>query len=286
MLSLLASIFAGGETARRAAVEGMASRSLSELALLAGMRDDRGEPLRAEPLEVTVVQGSGETWIREAVSDAVDGVPDFAVGDSPHLLRIELVEAKGVIALQLRLWRQGWDLRTPGAIRIRMAPWAGVFAGVLGAFLGFAGWRVGIGTIAAGLLAQAMVQGLPWPAETIAPLAWSEDVQSGPLVGGVVAFTRTFPDWGMPAAVAFVVFCVVLIGFDHRRSQGRSDALPLASVVSTTVLVGGGSLLWLEAAMRAGLWSSMHSLPGALAALFLALAWVPAIRRTRERMRV
>lgn len=285
VLSLLASIFAGGEATRKSAMEGLATRSLAELSFLAGVRGQDGERLRSEPLEVQVVLEGGEWWIRDAVVDAVDASPDFDTGDSQHLLRIETVQAQSVIALQLRLWRQGWDLRTPDTMRVRVAPWAGVFAGVLGAVLGFFVWRVGAGLLVAGLMAQAMVAGLPWPAETIPPVSWSDEVLTGPLLGTAIGATRALPSWGMPAAIAVIVFCVVLIAFDHRHSKGRKDSLPITSVASMTLLAGGGGLLWVEAATRAGLWSAMDSIPGAFAVLALALAWVPAIRRARERLR-
>lgn len=281
--ALLLALAATGESTRRAMLESMASRSLDELALLAGLRDEAGAALRAEPLPVTVVQDGGSTWIHGAVTEAVQGSPDFEVTQSRHLLRIETVETDDVIALQLRLWRQGWELRSPDLMRGRISPWAPILAAIFGAAVAFWLWRVGPGLLVAGGFAQALVAGLPWPAESIPPTGWLAEVRSGPLVAPLARLASS--GWVTPVALAVLAFCVVLVTFDHRRSREREGALNLSTAGLVALMSAVGGLAWCEAALRAGLWASMHSIAGMLAVVALAVAWVPAIHRARERLR-
>lgn len=284
LLSVVASLFAAGEGTRRQTVEGLAVRSLDQLALLSGIRDDAGNSLRGEPLPVVVVQEGGSMWVREAVIEAVERDGHFADANSRHLLRIEVVETDQMIALQLRLWRQGWDLRTPELLRGRVVPWVPVLAGVLGALVAFLVWRVGPGLLVAGFLSQTMLAGLPWPAESIPPVSWIEEVKAGPLLGPLFELTRSMPSWGTAVGVAVVVFCLMLVWFDHRRSKERKDSIEIRTVSVTSVLLFLGGLLWLEAALRGGMGAAMHTIPGAVTVVVLALAWLPAIRRSRERI--
>jgi hypothetical protein len=283
LAAVVVSLATDGERTRRALVESMASRSLDELALLAGLRDDTGESLRGEPLPVAIVQDGGSTWIREAVADAVEVSPDFAEADSRHLLRIESVQTESAIGLQLRLWREGWELRSPELMRGRVSPWVAVLAAGLGAAVAFWLWRVGPGLLVAGGLAQAVLALLPWPAESIPPTDWLTDVRSGPLLAPLAGLTGS--TWVTPVALAVIAFCVVLVAFDHRRSREREDSLKLSTAGGAALMAAAGSLTWLEAALRAGLWASMHSIAGMLAVVLLAVAWVPAIHRARERLR-
>ena len=145
-------------------------------------------------------------------------------------------------------------------------------------------WRIGPGLLVAGLFSQTMLAGLPWPAESIPPVSWLQEVRTGPLLGPLLELTRSIPSWGTDVGVAVVVFCLVLVWFDHRRSKERRDSFEIGTVSVISVLLFLGGVTWLEAALRAGLGAAMHTVPGALAVVALALAWLPAIRRSRERM--
>jgi hypothetical protein len=288
IVACLGALWSGGVATREAATRGLADRSLAELALLAGLADDQGQLLRDEPMAVEVIADGGPMWALEAVSDATARSPWFELGNSPHLLRTEVIDERGGIALQLHLWRGGWELREPQPRRVRVAAWAAVIAGVLGAgFAAMLGGRLSLGLGLAGLFAQLLLALDPLPAELFPPqsllVAWSE----GPLFGPLFDWIRAMTPLHVAIAAALVALCLVLVGFDHKRSRERDLGLGWAGAAA--VLGSFGALGWVEAASRGSLLAACDLRVGAwtgwLALLGLIVAWLPAIHLAREAWR-
>jgi hypothetical protein len=285
IVACLGALGSGGAATREAATRGLAARSLAELALLAGLADERGQLLRDEPMAVEVIADGGPMWVLETVSKATAASPWFELGNSPHLLRTEVIDEPGGIALQLHLWRGGWELREPEPRRIRIAGWAAVVAGLLGAVAAvFTGGRLSIGLGLAGVFAQLLLALDPLPAELFPPqtllAAWSE----GPLFGPLFAWSRTMTPLHVAIAAAVVALCLVLVGFDHKRSRERDLTLGWAGAAA--VLGSFGVLGWVEAASRGSLFAACDLRVGAwlgwVAVLGLIVAWLPAIHLARE----
>jgi hypothetical protein len=280
--ALVAARASHGEGTRRAAVRELSDRALVELAWLAGLQEEV-EGALPSPMAVGVVQDGGEPWVRDVVVEAVEASDAFRLGDSRHVLRVEAVDTPDVIALQLGLWRQGWDLRAPDVGAVRVAPWAPVLAAALGAAVAWSLARPAVGLLVAGLLAQALVAGLPWPVEDIRPVPWSSEILHGPLGIALAAAARGLAQAGAAVAAAVVAFCLALVWFDHRASRGRTGSMSLPAAALAALCVGVGGVAWLDAATRAAGSAALHTWTGALAAVALAAAWVPALRRGRSR---
>lgn len=282
LLACLALPWLAGPATRAAALDELAGRSLDELALLAGLRDDEGRLLRDEPFEVEVVQDGGSLWIAPAIERAVDESEWFATGNSRHLLRVEVVEDPRALALQLHLWRSGWELRSPEPLRVRTTPWMIVIAGLVGAATALVIRRISLGLAAAGALAQLLLGTIVPPRDLFAPHTTWVEWQSGPLFARLLPWISSMSPLALAIAFALIGLCLVLVWFDHRRSSSSTDDLDLTGA-SVLALLGTIGLLGLvEAVFRSGFAASLSSPAGALALLGLLLAWVPALAQARE----
>ncbi|HVI03372.1 MAG TPA: hypothetical protein VM869_31965 [Enhygromyxa sp.] len=289
IVACLGALWANGTATREAAAYELARRSIDELALLAGLADEQGKLLREEPMAVEVIADGGPLWVIDTVERAANASPWFTVGPSPHLLRAEIIDERGGVALQLHLWRGGWELREPQPRRVRIAAWAAVVAGLLGAVAAVYVRRISLGLAAAGVLAQILLALDPLPPELFPPqrlfTAWAE----GPLFGPLFDAIERMSTLHVAAATAVVAACLVLVAFDHRRSRGRGGDLGLGWA-SVAALIGSlGAIAWIEAASRGSLFAACDLRFGAwsgyLALLGLIVAWLPAIRVAREAWR-
>jgi hypothetical protein len=289
IVACLGALWAGGTATREAATHGLARRSIDELALLAGLADDRGKLLREQPMAVEVIADGGPLWVLDAVERAAEQSPYFTVDASPHLLRSEIIDEPGGVALQLHLWRGGWELREPQPYRVRIAAWAAVVAGLLGAVAGLFTRKLSVGLASAGVLAQLLLAVDPLPSELFPPqrllVAWAE----GPLIGELLAGIRAMSTLHVALATAVVAACLVLVAFDHRRTRGQGGDLGLGSAGLAALVGSFGALAWIEAASRGSLFAACDVRFGAwsgwLALLGLIVAWLPAIRVAREAWR-
>lgn len=271
-----------GPATSEAALAELAGRSLDELALLAGLRDDQGELLRAEPFAVEVVQDGGSLWITPAIERAVDESAWFATGNSPHLLRVEVVEDPRALALQLHLWRAGWELRSPEPLRVRTTPWMIVIAGLIGAATTLLFRRASVGLALAGVLAQLLLATVIPPRDLFAPQRLWAEWEQGPLFGRLLPWIDTMTPLHLTIAVTLISACLILVGFDHRRSKSSADGSSLASVSVLAVLGTLGLLGLIEAVFRSGFAASLSQAAGLLALAGVVLAWLPALARVRE----
>lgn len=289
ILACVGSQLARGTPTRRAATATLAVSALDELALLAGLSDDVGKLQRDAAMPVEVISDGGPMWVLDSVERAVAGSRHFAVGSSPHLLRTELIDERGGIALQLHLWRGGWELREPQPRRIRIAPAAVVLAALLGAALSLLTRRLSYGIAAAGVLAQLLLALDPLPRELFPPQPLLDTWASGPLVARTLAAIQQLGTIGLAAVAAVGAGSLVLVAFDHRRTRGHEDdvGLGLATLAAVCGTIGGAA--WIEAASRGSLFAACDVRFGAwggwLALAGLILAWVPAIRVAREAWR-
>ena len=289
----LGTLWTGGTATRAAATYQLASRSVEELALLAGLADDRGQLLRDEPMAVEVIADGGPIWALDAVERAAETSPWFTASSSPHLLRSEVINARGGVALQLHLWRGGWELREPDPRRIRIAAWAAVLAGLLGACVATVTARLSVGLAAVGVSGQVLLAFNRLPPELFPPqglvAAWAE----GPVFGPLVTSIRSMSAMQMAITAAVLAACLILVAFDHKRSRDEDEDVGLdvglgrAGVAA--VLGTFGMIAWIEAASRGSLFAACDWRFGAwagwLALIGLIVAWLPAIRVAREAWR-
>ena len=281
LLACLALPWLGGAATREAALASLASRSLDDLALLANLRDDQGTLLRDEPFPVEVVQDGGSLWILPAIEHAVDESPWFQTGNSPHLLRVEVIEDPRALALRLHLWRGGWELRSPEPLRIRTQPWVLVVGGLLGAVGAVLVRRASMGLALAGVLAQLLLAFVVPPVDVFAPQTNWLEWQSGPLFGRLLPWIAAMRSIDLAIALGVITLCLVLVGFDHRRSKSHDD-LNLVSASLLALLGSAGVIALVEAAFRSGFVASLSHAWGLLALFGLVLAWVPALAQARE----
>ncbi|PRQ09293.1 hypothetical protein [Enhygromyxa salina] len=289
ILACLGALWSNGAATRRASTYAMAGDSLAELALLAGIADDDGQLQRGEPMPVEVISDGGPLWVLDSVERAVAGDPHFSSGDSPHLLRAEVIDARGGVALQLHLWRAGWELRTPEPRRVRIAAWAAVVAAIVGAALALYVQRVSVGVAAAGVLAQLFLAIDPLPRELFPPQRLVDEWAAGPLIGRVIPLIRGLEGLELGVVAAALAGSLVLVGFDHKRTRGRDGDVGLGSATLTASLGTIGAIAWIEAASRGSLFAACDprfgGYAGWLALAGLILAWLPAIRVSREAWR-
>jgi hypothetical protein len=289
ILACLGGLWSSGAATRRASAYTMASRSLADLSLTAGIAGDDGELLRDDTMPIEIIADGGPLWVLDSVERAVAADPHFSVGASPHLLRAEVIDARGGIAMQLHLWRAGWELRMPEPRRVRIAPWAAIVAGVVGAALSLFTRRLSVGIAAAGLLAQLGLAVDPLPRELFPPQRLFEEWAQGPLFGQLVPMIRGLGTLELGVIAAALAGSLVLVGFDHRRTRGRDDDVGLGPATLAAVLGTIGALAWIEAASRGSLFAACDPRFGAyygwLALAGLILAWLPAIRVSREAWR-
>lgn len=289
VIACIGSQLARGTATRRAATHTLAASAIDELALLAGVANDAGVLQRDEPMPVEVISDGGPMWALDSVERAVSGSRYFALGDSPHLLRIELVEARGGIALQLHLWRAGWELREPEPRRIRISPASVVLAAVIGAALSLLTGRPSLGIAAAGVLAQVLLAFDPVPPDLFPPQRVADAWASSPLIDRAVMTIRKLETLGMGVIAAVGAGSLVLVAFDHKRTRGRDGDLGLGVASLAAVFGTIGGVAWIEAASRGGLFAACDLRFGAwagwLVLLGLILAWLPAIRVAHEALR-
>jgi hypothetical protein len=282
LLAGLALPWLGGQATREAALDEMAGRSLDELALLANLRDEQGQLLRDDRFVVEVVQDGGSLWIAPTVERAVDDSEWFVTGNSPHLLKVEVVEDPRAIALQLHLWRGGWELRAPEPLRVRTTAWMIPIACLLGAATALLLRRISVGLLVAGVVAQLLLGTIIPPRELFPPQTTWLEWQTGPLLGRLLPWIGSMGPIHLAIAVALISLCLVLVGFDHRRSKSDGDELDLLGA-SVLALLGTAGLIGLvEAVFRSGFWAALSGVAGVLALLGIVLAWVPALSLARE----
>lgn len=300
LLCALSLLWVDGPRARAAVLAEGAVVALRDLSLTAGLRDGGGRPMRAEPFPVTVVQEGGPRWIAAGVSQAVAREGSFAEVDAPNLLRISSHVSSHAMVIDLRLWRQGWDVRGAEPVRLHFAPWLAPLAGLLGVAAALASRRASVGVLAAGLTAQVGVWTLPRPGG----LGYAPGVVGAG--GGRSTFPAWLRGWGhdpllwrlegwlardtttLTAVLGGVLaMSLVLVVFDHRRSMGAATAnagdaktaadargisLPLALTLSALYAVG--AVTWIDAAARTGLGALWRHGPMAVSLVALAGAWL------------
>lgn len=289
ILACVGGLLADSSATRSAVVRSMAARSLDELAFLAGLTDEDGALQRDAAMPVEVVADGGPTWALTSVEAAVDRSEYFAREPSRHILRSEVIDARGGVALQLHLWRAGWELREPQPRRAHVAAWTAVLGGVLGAIAALYFARLSAGMAVAGLTTQLSLALDPLAPELFPPRRLTEAWASGPLVRWVAEQIGTMGALELGIVFAVLAGSLVLVGFDHRRTRGRDDDLGLGVALLTALLGSVGAIAWFEAAGRASLLAACDLRVGAWAGLLvvlgLILAWLPAIRIARESWR-
>jgi hypothetical protein len=224
--------------------------------------------------------------VRRAVQASVAESPYFQESDeTQNALRVETLESDGELALQLHLLRQGWEVRAPEPRRIRVMPWIAVLAGVLGAFVALVFRRASAGLLLAGVLGQLLLAFVPAGELPLRKLSWTEEVASGPMLEPIIQFVRGWGPMGTAIAGGIVVFCMVLVAFDHRRSKDRDESMGLGGAGILSLLATFGMVSWAECAMRGSMVHGMFTWQGALAWVALLAAWVPPLLAVRERWR-
>ena len=277
VIALLASARIDRADAARLAVRERLARALVELGTSAGLRDESGTPT-LRPLPVAANQEGGPLWLHEEIERAIDDDPAFelgpgerSAGGESNLVRVEVVGSEHALGLAVSLYRQGWNLRLPTPVRVRIAPWVATIALVLGAGVALAGRRLGWGLAAAGVAAQSFGAWLPWPVP-LQPASWSAAVREGPLGASVIAWARALPDASLAVGAGIVVLCTILVFFDHRRSPGRGGLALVRGLAGAA-----GLLLWVEAAARVGLFGWARTGAGALCLVVLVAAWALSV---------
>ena len=287
VMAILGAVFAGGARTRQLAVEDVAVDALDELALLAGLRDDSGNLMRPDPMAVEVIQDGGPLWVQGAVEAAVDENLYFTRGNSPHLLRAEVIDVSGGAALQLHLWRAGWDLRVPEPRRVRIGPWAAIVGAILGAFAAFFSRRLSWGLVTAGILSQLLLGLAPLPADLFPPRPLLKTWSEGPLVRRTLQTVDNLSSMEIAIVAAILAACLVLVAFDHRRSREKSEGnLDLGSAGLAALLGTIGVVAWIEAASRGALLMALHPrgdwYAGWGALIGLGLLYWPVVLAARE----
>ena len=279
VVALLVSTAVDTEAASQRAARTALSSILVQLGTKAGVRDASGK-VTLRPLPVEAALEGGPLSLRADLEAAIEADPAFELGDSPHLVRVEVIGSERAYGLAGSLFRQGWYDRLPHPVRVRIAPWVATITGVFGLLVAFAVRRVGAGLAATGVAAQATLAVLPWEVP-LAPSSWTVAVQEGPLGATVIHWARGLPDQTVAIGIGVVVLCVILIYFDHKRSPKRGGLLLAGGIVGAA-----GLLLWVEAAARAGLLGWGPSTAGILALSILAVAWAGVARyQFRQRRR-
>ena len=279
VLVLLLSASVDHEAASQRAARNALSSVLVQLGTKAGVRDPSGA-VTLRPLPVEAVLEGGPLWLRGDLEAAIEADPAFELGDSPHLVRVEVVGSARAYGLAGSLFRQGWYDRLPHPVRVRIAPWVATVTAVFGLLLAFAVRRVGAGLAAAGVAAQLTSAALPWQVP-LSPSSWSVAVSEGPLGAAVIRWARGLPDQTLAIGIGVVVLCGILMYFDHKRSPKRGGLLLAGGIVGAA-----GLLLWVEAAARAGLLGWGPSTAGIAALSILAVAWAVVARyQFRQRRR-
>jgi len=258
----------------RGALRSAMTRDLVRIAELANLRSVApADPARAS-MPVTVVQEGGPLWIADEASAAVDADPIFTRGE-PHVLRIEVVEHARTYGIRGQLWRQGWSLRSPEPLWVSPAPWIVLFSALAGAGWAALRGRMGGGLMVAGLLAQGLSMGLPWPASFTRP-SLQQTWRDGPAGHAVVELARGLPDVSVAVGAGVITLCVLLMLFDHRRSAERGGGLLLSGLLGVM-----GAAAWIEASLRVGLAPWMTQSAGWAAMAGVVGLWWWAWRRRR-----
>ncbi len=277
-------MFADSEASRAQVIRERSGQALTELGFLAGLRDAKGRRETTEPMQVELVQDGGASWVHGAVAAAIDDDAAFKVEQSNHVMRIEVVHFDRVDILVLRLWRQGWELRTPKAqwiyTNITLAFLVIACAGAVATYLR----TLGPALLLAGMTLQVRMMLLRWPEEVPAAPSWWDALVDGPLIAQLTYLVNSLPDVGGYVLAFVAIFCAVLALIDHRSSPG-SGGLGWAAGMSLMVALGSAAVA--EGAMRLGLWASINTPLGATAGVLTLALWGVAGRvawlRLRER---
>jgi hypothetical protein len=271
VMALLLSAAVDRTRASQLAAGGRIATALLELGVVAGLRDEHGAAT-LRPLPVAANLEGGPLWLHVELEAALQADPVFELADSPNLVRMEVVGSEHAFGLATALYRQGWNLRLPHPVRIRIAPWLATITAVVGVFVSLALQRVGWGLLVAGGAAQLVSSWLPWEA-TLQPASWSVAVREGPLGSAVMAWASTLPDSSLAIGAGVIALCTILVFFDHRRSPARGGFLVVHGLAGVA-----GLLLWVEAAAReSGMLAWARTGAGALSLVVLVAAWVTSV---------
>jgi hypothetical protein len=153
VLALLMSAAVDRERAAQLASRERIAAALVELGRAAGLRDEGGNAT-LRPLPVAANLEGGPLWLHAELTAALEADAAFELADSPHLVRMEVVGSEHAFGLATALYRQGWNLRLPHPVRIRIAPWLATITAVLGVAVTLALRRAGWGLLVAGIAAQ------------------------------------------------------------------------------------------------------------------------------------
>jgi hypothetical protein len=110
----------------------------------------------------------------------------------------------------------------PAPIQRRTQPYLFTLAMLLGALLAWRIGRIGLGLGAAALLSFALLSAFPLEAPLLGYPGLSHELAAAPFWTGAVALVARVERYLSAIVAAVVVFCALLIYFDHRGS-GESD---------------------------------------------------------------
>lgn len=274
-MALMASVASSEQETRRGALEAALPHALDELAAAGTLVSQTGLVF-ADGLEVEVVQSAGEAWERESVAAAIDEHPAFRNGNSPHLIRVETVRARNAHALQLRLSRRGWDVMLPAPVQRRAQAYWFTLAVLLGAAFGWRTRRASWGALVAGLgsVLLLLVDAIAPPVLGYPSL--SHELAAAPLWTELTHLVAQFERYLTAAVAGVIVFCALLVYFDHRRSKDGPNNLPAPRVLFDALALTVAAVLLIESAGRSG-WSAGLGRPwGSVGALALLGACVVA----------
>ena len=238
---------------RRGALATAMPRALDEIAATGGLTTG-GQPVVAGGLPVQIVQSAGQSWEREVVVEGVREHPALKEADSAHLLRVETIRAPNAHALQLRLSRRGWDVMLAAPVQRRAQPYLFTLCVLLGAALSLARPRRGSlwGAVAAALTLSIALYLFPMEAPVLGYPSWSNEFRAGPLWTELVHLLSQVERYLTSIVAGVIVFCGLLVYFDHRSSQDAPDSLTAPRVLLDALVYTGAGVTLIEGAMRSG----------------------------------
>lgn len=267
---------ADGDAMREGMLRHDAAADLGELAALGGLLDEDGTMRLPEGLAVELVHSGEAAWVVPAMVSAVDDNPAFMRQASQHLLRAESISNSRGFAVQLRLFRRGWDVLPAAPMRRRAQPEFFAVAIALGALV--AGWSRR--WVPSALVAAALVLGLlavfPIGGSVPAFGGFWDELAHAPAWSSIRRWMGANEELSRGIGIATITFCAVLAYFDHRRSKGREGSMSMGRAVWGALGLGVALLVLGEAAMRSGWAASLTTGLGIAGALGLLAACVSA----------
>ena len=279
MLMGLLALFAANRSAqvevREGALRAVLPRALDELSASAGLMSG-SEPVVAGGLPVQIVQGAGEPWERERVREAVAAHPALREADSLHLLRVETIRGPNAHALQLRLSRRGWDVMLAAPVQRRAQPYLFVLFVIVGAAVTLWRRQVRLGVIVAAVGVTVALALMSIEAPVLGYPSLSHELRAAPLWTHLSFWLSQAERYLTAAVAAVIVFCGLLVYFDHRASRDSPESLTAPRVLFDALVYTVAGVVLLEGAMRSG-WTAALGAPwGTIGALALIAACVAA----------